>query len=212
MRQSVIYVVGSQRSPVKIGYAASLSARLSSLQCGNPDELVVHYSLRAPHGVGKAIEREIHKALAAHHRRGEWFDIDAGEAFRIVEAVASDFLEANRRIVAQRGDIIDKLWADYPLDPDVRGALELYRKEAARKSGKHFVARAHGFVLKRCGQVTLNVFRAYLDDGSGLFASRRDLPEEVIEKARAALAAALNALADFCAAHRQDVLLKKIAA
>jgi hypothetical protein len=210
VRQSVIYVVGVAKTPVKIGYADSLASRLSSLQVGNPDQLVVHYSVRVPFGVGKQIESLIHEALIAHHRRGEWFDVDALEANRTVQRIASEFLEANRAEVAKCGDLIDRVWAEYPLDPDARGAWLYYQKLSARtRTGPKFAALAQGFVLKRAGQVPLNLLRLFAnEDLDGVLFNA----PTVRDAALANLAKGLNALSDFVAWHRQEGIARRLAA
>lgn len=70
-----VYIIGTRHgdSPVKIGYAQNPAARLTELQCGNPEELVVLATIPAR----PAHERWFHLDLAAARVRGEWFDREA---------------------------------------------------------------------------------------------------------------------------------------
>jgi len=73
----MIYLVGTidERGEygkyVKIGYCMgdNLKERISSLQIGNPDELVCFGVLRG----GMEQEKELHEKFKKLHYRGEWF-------------------------------------------------------------------------------------------------------------------------------------------
>lgn len=79
-----IYIVGVTTNPVKIGRALDVRARLSSLQIGCPDELLLHHTFKVPAHLAEDVEKHLHVVLRAHHRRGEWFDIDAAQAYEVV--------------------------------------------------------------------------------------------------------------------------------
>lgn len=69
----VVYFVGGRASgPVKVGFTTDRSAasRLSQLQTGSHEELVILGRVEA----GPAVERAIHNLLGSHAVRGEWFE------------------------------------------------------------------------------------------------------------------------------------------
>jgi hypothetical protein len=69
-----VYWVGPQdRGPVKIGWARNPHKRVSELQTGHPEELVVLALIPG----SRSNERNIHRELASSRIRGEWFDRDA---------------------------------------------------------------------------------------------------------------------------------------
>ena len=206
--QCVVYVIGSSANPVKIGIAANLTSRLGALQIGNPDPLVVHYAVRCPSRLARQIEQTAHEKFKEHHRRGEWFNVDAKTAFVELEQIASKVIGAHQDLAAEWGDIISQIAMKYPLDQEVRSALAYYRRQASRQKGAKFVARAHAHILKQTGQVDFNIFRIYVEeDGFGFIHS-----PEVKERSQAGLAKALNALSDYVAHDRQEALLRQIAA
>jgi hypothetical protein len=209
MRSCVVYVVGVTTNPVKIGIAANAQARLHSLQVGCPDELQLHYTVRCPAGLAKNIEAAIHAELAAHHRRGEWFNIEALEALAVVRRVAAEFLEQNRELADAKGDTLDRIEARYPLDSGARNAVCFYRKQTGKKSGQQFVARAQAAILRQCGQVVLNVFRLYIEDDAVLSPVRMTDPK-VRARGEEALASALNVLADYYALCNEQRMLARL--
>lgn len=75
-----IYVIGPTEGPFKIGYSANPTARLSSLQTGRTDTLVLHYSEETETDKAKVIEKLIHRTLGYKRIRGEWFDVTLEEA------------------------------------------------------------------------------------------------------------------------------------
>ena len=58
----------------KIGYTTNLSVRLSSIQIGNPDPLVVYKTIE---NSTKYTETKLHHLFAQYQIRGEWFAIDS---------------------------------------------------------------------------------------------------------------------------------------
>lgn len=74
-----LYVIGPENGPYKVGTATSVEARLSGLQTGNHQELLVHRRYEAKtlsSAEMQRIERRVHKVLKDHNIRGEWFDCD----------------------------------------------------------------------------------------------------------------------------------------
>jgi predicted GIY-YIG superfamily endonuclease len=80
---SVYFITCRKTGMVKIGCAYDPFARLKTLQSGSPTKLKIEALLKGSH----KRERELHKLLAKHRVRGEWFRIcDAIEA--IIKEVA----------------------------------------------------------------------------------------------------------------------------
>jgi hypothetical protein len=84
----MIYVIQSGvNGPIKVGYTSGdLKSRIDALQTGN------HEPLKAICRVSYAdmqFEREVHRVLADHHIRGEWFRW-CPLARRVVEALAME--------------------------------------------------------------------------------------------------------------------------
>lgn len=73
MREDYIYFVWSEaQNAIKIGYANDLKFRLGALQAGNPEPLVVLYSIRGT----QATEKAIHKRFRHLRIVREWFRDD----------------------------------------------------------------------------------------------------------------------------------------
>jgi hypothetical protein len=64
-----VYFIQDANGPIKIGKAYDPRARLTELQCGNPNPLkLVAVVLAAPN-----TERRLHAGWDAYHLQGEWF-------------------------------------------------------------------------------------------------------------------------------------------
>lgn len=102
--EPVVYFIQAHcGGPIKIGYsgrADGVSERLSTLQTGNSQRLVVRHVIPAPLGV--ETEREWHRRFARYRMQGEWF-LDAPEvtaATRCWPPIARTFQET-KRVVEQ---------------------------------------------------------------------------------------------------------------
>lgn len=94
-----VYVIGPAVGAQKIGFAADVPKRLAVLQTGCPQELVVHYT--TPVGpLAAVVEREVHRSLAAHKVRGEWFWVTPTHAGSIIEQVKA-------RVLADRNESVE---------------------------------------------------------------------------------------------------------
>jgi hypothetical protein len=101
LRSHYVYVIGATQNPVKIGLAANLKVRMSCLQVGCPDPLVVHYSARVQSDLAPLIEAAAHQHFADAHRHGEWFNVAAEEAAREVARIAQEYSDANGAMAAE---------------------------------------------------------------------------------------------------------------
>lgn len=81
-----IYFVAGPGWAVKIGWAKVVAERISELQIGCPDELVVLGVLRGD----RSQEALAHRRFARYHLRGEWFS-PGEELMRFVAEHASDW-------------------------------------------------------------------------------------------------------------------------
>lgn len=93
LTETWIYLLrGRPKSPVKIGIARDVEARISTLQTGNPDEL----HLLASFPGTQADELALHRYLRDERIRGEWFE---GE---LTEQVV-DWAKMCQRVHRKRG-------------------------------------------------------------------------------------------------------------
>ena len=77
-RQRVMALGGPEKgflSPVKIGYATDVAARVATLQCGNPDWLWARLVLP----LSREYEAYLHDLLGMFRCGGEWFDDEDDE-------------------------------------------------------------------------------------------------------------------------------------
>ena len=114
----VVYIVGPPCGrPVKIGISHRVQKRLQELNISHwKEEIVLHHECAVGCGVfAEKIEHTCHAELKAQgkHIRGEWFDLDAAEAFNVVRAVrsrmADDIAEAERLDSLSMKERVDEL-------------------------------------------------------------------------------------------------------
>lgn len=123
-----IYVIGVERSPVKVGRARNVAQRLTNLQIGNPNLLRLFHSIDLPrHFLSAKIELAVHNRLGQYHRRGEWFDVDADVAAKCIDDVIWEYGHDTRADFAAR----------IPLtDPSVISVLRAYN-DKRRAGARH---------------------------------------------------------------------------
>lgn len=85
---SCVYVVGSGRKVVKIGYTAGdpVNVRLKGLLTGSPDKLRVLSAWAHPYAY--QLEHKVHRALRDKRVRREWFAVSPADAAATIVAVA----------------------------------------------------------------------------------------------------------------------------
>ena len=66
----LVYFIGAETGPIKIGIATNPIARLSTLQTGHHEKL----ELLAVTDGGEELEKAYHKLFGSQRRVGEWFD------------------------------------------------------------------------------------------------------------------------------------------
>lgn len=67
----IYFIKGCETGRVKIGYSNNIENRLSTLQVGCPEKLIIWGTYD-----GKLTEKEIHKKFKDLHVRGEWFEFE----------------------------------------------------------------------------------------------------------------------------------------
>jgi hypothetical protein len=214
LRSRTVYVVGVARNPVKIGLAAKLKERLISLQIGCPDPLIVHHSVRVPDHLGQLIESAAHRHFADRHRQGEWFNIDADEAIAELTRIAQEYCDANGALARRSGDVLDRIEASYPLDSTARTAIRHYLDRSGSPFGQKDVARWGAVLVKRCGAASYTLFKKVIGENRSLYELSLELRLDAaaLSRAEAALAKAVNTLADYMAWEREQAFLKAIEA
>ena len=75
-----IYIIGPKDGPFKIGYSGNPTHRLSTLQTGTTDFLMLHYKEETETEKAIVIEKLIHRQIGYKRIRGEWFDVTLEEA------------------------------------------------------------------------------------------------------------------------------------
>lgn len=82
-----VYCIGPVAGPLKIGWSTDPEKRLSELQTGNAETLVIHAIFPG----SQAIERGLHELFADQRLRGEWFRNDRNEIVETVRGLLDQF-------------------------------------------------------------------------------------------------------------------------
>lgn len=209
MSGRIIYVIGVGANPVKVGIAADLQQRLSALQVGCPDPLVVHHFMVVPTVVAQRVEAAAHRILKPHHRRGEWFDVEADHAFAVVQERSERVIARVGSRLSDRRDTIEEVCATFPVSSWVQAAILHYRACLNDPRRKDDVARMNRFIFDAAGMAALNVFRIAVVERKSLEVVFIREPS-ALRNAKKALASALDALGRYFGATRQETLLAQI--
>lgn len=81
-----VYIFGTPAGPVKIGVSRNLFARCSSLKTGSPGGDLLFFC-RRPYAGATDVEARAHHQLRKRRLNGEWFDVSAEGAIRVVMAI-----------------------------------------------------------------------------------------------------------------------------
>lgn len=99
---SFVYVVqGESGTPIKVGVAKDVRARMAGLQCGNPQKLRLLYALPGDH----ELEWQLHRRLHGARIHGEWF---GGEQIPPFLEFVADL--ARKMYEARNGDVAPHYW------------------------------------------------------------------------------------------------------
>ena len=103
---AVYFIQNTTTRSIKIGWTDNLPRRLKALQTSCEHELILLCSVSG----GRELERSVHRRLASHHIRGEWFR-NAPEVVQVVsEMVAGELarqgeMAGNPVVRRPRGDV-----------------------------------------------------------------------------------------------------------
>jgi hypothetical protein len=96
-RAAVYFIQAGTSGPIKIGTAQDPQSRLVRLQTANPWPLYSVLLIWAPAG----LERELHRLLAEHRIRGEWFRPHA-DVWAAIEECHEEYVIAHLIASAKR--------------------------------------------------------------------------------------------------------------
>ena len=84
--RTLVYAIGSEEGPVKVGITNNLLSRLRSLQNGSATKLELIWVYTTwDRAVALRMEREFHEFHSDVRLEGEWFDVEAMLAFESLE-------------------------------------------------------------------------------------------------------------------------------
>jgi Meiotically up-regulated gene 113 len=92
MKKRFVYVISSEGGFCKVGTTANTKKRIGYLQCGTPLQLSLAFAIEGSVAMTTAAEKEIHKRLKQHRKRGEWFICSVEMAIDTVKKVFGQLL------------------------------------------------------------------------------------------------------------------------
>lgn len=194
--RTYIYVIGRGEEPIKIGIANNTARRLCELQIGCPDELTLHYAMDVPAFAAQHLEKALHQAYEKWHRRGEWFDVKAATAIKMMERDAPAFIEGLATKLRRSPHLFDRLEAEHDLAPNIEEKIIAYRHAQNDPRRRADLERMNRLIFDKTGAAGLQVFRMVIVEQTPLERSLNRQPG-VLRLAEAKLVAALNALAKY---------------
>jgi hypothetical protein len=203
-----VYVIGSQDNPVKVGHAERTDNRLSQLNVGNPDPLVLHHRVGVPWRNVRDVEKLAHRMLEKHHRRGEWYNVSAAHALEVIESAKATILSSNDNELMWMTEL-EEIMVGHEMSPWAPHAMNFYQQNARRLNTRRLTLRLHAVIRLMTGNEGLIAFRVFTNKRSDLMRLRAFSPAEY-RRATAATAAAINALSDYYRRKREAILLDEI--
>ena len=102
---SFVYILGisdprvAQPSPIKVGFAKNVEARVASLQTGCPFriEILARWPYHAM-AAAQAKEMQFHKQFADRRLNGEWFDMASADAEKALDAIYDQYIKDMRKL------------------------------------------------------------------------------------------------------------------
>jgi len=101
--KQVVYVIGPDVGPQKIGIAARPALRKQSLQGGNPARLKVSAAVDPGEFPAGKVEKRAHYILRDDRLVGEWFNVTADEAVKAIHQAVEDLRSGVPQPVTQGG-------------------------------------------------------------------------------------------------------------
>lgn len=188
MRLTYVYLIGPEGGPYKVGIADDLKKRLTTLQVGCWEDLIVHHTVSVPSTLARHIEKVMHYIYKPMHMRGEWYDVDLAELRSEIDKQAADRM----KVRADNDTFSPSECFHLCRDPALAfTTLTRYRNDANRDGAKDINSR----LLAKVGLAAHLVF-------TQTFLERRDLTKKLKGNARlarqaeASLITALNGLVE----------------
>jgi len=203
-----VYVIGNHDNPVKIGHADRTDVRLSQLNVGNPDPLILHHRVGVPWRNVKAVEKLAHRMLEKHHRRGEWYNVTADHAFEVIQSARDVILSSNDNELIWMTEL-EEIMVGHEISPWAPHAMNFYQQNARRLNTRRLTMRLHAVIRLRTGNEGLIAFRIFTNKRTDLTRLRTFAPAEY-RRSKAAVAAAINALSEYYRQKREAILLDEI--
>jgi len=81
-----VYAIGNEDGPVKIGITNKLGGRLRAIRTGCPIPIEIIHAAKMPsRSRARRMEAVIHAAYRENRLCGEWFSIDADQAWEAID-------------------------------------------------------------------------------------------------------------------------------
>lgn len=211
MATSFVYVIGVSQSPVKIGTAVVPRERLSQLQMGSPETLVLHEAIQVPFHVAGDVESAAHRALVRHHRRGEWFNVDAADAAAVIRQVARPIVDAAAARLDRRGDSLTTLAFDLEIGSEEMNAIAEYQRFLAsdKPQDRKVAGHINALVMEREGIAALQVFRIVVAERKSLNVVLGRDPV-ALRNAKRALVRAVHVVTNYLAMRRTEAYARLV--
>jgi len=101
--QQVVYVIGPDAGPQKIGVALKPHVRMKELQTGNPAQLRVHHAVDVGEFAARDVEGRAHWLLRDQQLVGEWFNISPADGELAIKRAIDDLKRGGARLAAEAG-------------------------------------------------------------------------------------------------------------
>lgn len=190
MKTAYVYLIGPDDGPYKIGHCTNISMRLTSLQCGNWQELKVQHSITVPMFTAVSAERVMHTRFKDHRIRGEWFDAKLDTLVRQLNAVAIEAFDAD----AANDSFHQNSCVQLCKDPRrTWGVLCAYRNLSRDLMGKKYIEQLNATLMKCVGQSAYVVFQVAVIENRDLTSRFHEKPH-LARQAERSLVEALDML------------------
>lgn len=211
LRLSYIYVIGPRGGEaVKVGRAADVVARRTSLQIGHWQDLEILDTVTVPWRAAKAAEALTHKRLGADAVRGEWFKVSPERAVSVAMLAACQATEARGK--RNRLDLCNHIC----LAKSPRLALEaLSAYRTAMLRGQ--TTKVNRALFDHIGATAYGLFRQIVEDGPAVKDGNQLYSEmtsdfRLVETAERGFVKALDFLIDYHNGFDQDDALADLIA
>jgi hypothetical protein len=126
-----VYVIRSERGPVKVGVASNVRRRLHGLRVGSPARLSLEFEGECESTNVREIEAKAHALLASSRENGEWFSVSVDAAVHAVIEAASQLGYEMRRLstcIQPRANVVGTP-VMIRFQPELLAYLDKFRRE-----------------------------------------------------------------------------------